>query len=87
MCIRDRLTGADVFIENQLFATLDTISRQLVLPKGKKVLLSDTVGFIGNLPHHLIAAFRATLEELQEADVLLHVIDGSNPYACLLYTS
>ncbi len=75
------LTGADVFIENQLFATLDTISRQLVLPKGKKVLLSDTVGFIGNLPHHLIAAFRATLEELQEADVLLHVIDGSNPYA------
>ena len=77
--LMNALTNAGTFVEDQLFATLDTISRQLVLPHGQEVLLSDTVGFIRNLPHHLIAAFRATLEELREADLLLQVIDGSDP--------
>jgi len=73
------LTRADVPVEDRLFATLDPTIRLLHLPEGKKVLLSDTVGFIRKLPHQLIAAFKATLEEVVEADLLLHVIDTSSP--------
>ena len=73
------LTEADVLAENKLFATLDTTTRKLELPSGRTILLSDTVGFIRNLPHHLVAAFRATLEEVVEADLLLHVMDASSP--------
>ncbi|BBH19784.1 GTPase HflX [Paenibacillus baekrokdamisoli] len=73
------LTNADVYVEDQLFATLDPTSRNLELPSGNEVVLTDTVGFIQNLPHDLIAAFRATLEEVLEADLVLHVIDSSSP--------
>jgi len=73
------LTGAKVFAENLLFATLDTTVRKLALPHGREVMLSDTVGFVADLPHDLVAAFRATLEEVLEADVILHVRDISNP--------
>lgn len=75
----NRLTAADVYIEDQLFATLDPTSRALELPSGKEVVLTDTVGFIQNLPHDLVAAFRATLEEANEADLILHVVDSSSP--------
>lgn len=74
----NRLTGADVYVENQLFATLDSVSRPIELPHGGKALLVDTVGFIRKLPHHLVDAFKATLEELTYADVLVHVIDASS---------
>ncbi len=74
-----QLTAADVLAEDKLFATLDPTSRGLVLPSGKEVVLTDTVGFIQNLPHDLVAAFRATLEEANEADLLLHVVDTSTP--------
>ncbi|MCJ8012567.1 GTPase HflX [Paenibacillus sp. KQZ6P-2] len=74
-----QLTSADVYIENQLFATLDPTSRTLELPGGSEVILTDTVGFIQNLPHDLVAAFRATLEEANEADLILHVVDASSP--------
>jgi GTP-binding protein HflX len=77
----NRLTGAEVYAENQLFATLDPTSRFLELPSGRQVLLTDTVGFIRNLPHHLVAAFRSTLEQVREADLLLHVVDSSHPEA------
>ncbi|MFX3636660.1 MAG: GTPase HflX [Candidatus Pristimantibacillus sp.] len=73
------LTSADVYVENQLFATLDPTSRTLELPNGREVVLTDTVGFIQNLPHDLVAAFRATLEEVNEADLVLHVVDSSSP--------
>lgn len=73
-----QLTEADVLAEDKLFATLDPTSRGLVLPSGKEVVLTDTVGFIQNLPHDLVAAFRATLEEANEADLLLHVVDTSS---------
>ncbi|WP_026675792.1 GTPase HflX [Fictibacillus gelatini] len=76
--IFNRLTEADSFEENQLFATLDPLTRQLKLPKGLNVLMTDTVGFIQDLPTSLIAAFRSTLEEAAEADLLVHVIDGSH---------
>ena len=72
-----QLTQADVYIENQLFATLDPTSRTLELPSGKEIVLTDTVGFIQNLPHDLVASFRATLEEANEADLILHVVDSS----------
>ncbi len=72
------LSGADTFIEDRLFATLDTLTREMSL-NGSRVRLIDTVGFIRKLPHHLVASFRATLEEAQDADVLLHVIDASHP--------
>ncbi|SFI32045.1 GTP-binding protein HflX [Paenibacillus sp. UNC496MF] len=72
------LTQADVYVENQLFATLDPTSRSWKLPSGKEVVLTDTVGFIQNLPHDLIAAFRATLEEVLEADLVLHVVDSAS---------
>jgi len=73
------LTGADVKAEDALFATLDTRTRRWHLPGWGPVLLSDTVGFIRDLPHHLIASFKATLEEARQADLLLHVADASNP--------
>jgi len=74
-----QLTDADVLAEDKLFATLDPTSRGLKLPSGKEIVLTDTVGFIQNLPHDLVAAFRATLEEAAEADLLLHVVDASSP--------
>jgi len=73
------LSNADVFIEDRLFATLDTTVRQVPITPSKKILLSDTVGFIRKLPPHLIASFRSTLAETAEADILLHVIDVSHP--------
>ncbi len=73
------LTGAGVLVEDKLFATLDPVVRRLELPGGQKALVSDTVGFIRKLPHHLMAAFRATLEEVRGADVIVHVIDVSDP--------
>ena len=73
------LSGSDLFIEDRLFATLDPATRKVELPMGSTVLITDTVGFIRKLPHDLVASFRATLEEAAEADLLLHVIDGSHP--------
>jgi GTP-binding protein HflX len=73
------LTGADVFVQDALFATLDTRTRRWQLPGWGPVLLSDTVGFIRDLPHHLIESFKATLEEARQAHLLLHVADASNP--------
>jgi len=73
------LAGGDVFVENRLFATLDSATRAVELEGGYRVLLTDTVGFIRKLPHHLVASFRATLEEISEADLLVHVIDVSSP--------
>lgn len=73
------LTDAGVFVEDKLFATLDPTVRKVVLPNGRPVLLIDTVGFITRLPTQLVAAFRATLEEVTEADVLVHIVDGSHP--------
>ncbi len=75
----NRLTGADIPANNRLFDTLDTTTRTLEISDTCTVLLSDTVGFIRKLPHHLVEAFKATLEELEYADLLLHVIDASNP--------
>lgn len=75
----NKLTDAGVLAEDKLFATLDTTARSLKLPGGTSVMLTDTVGFIRKLPHHLVQAFRATLEEMKYADILLHVLDASNP--------
>jgi GTP-binding protein HflX len=75
------LSGADVFVEDLLFATLDPLTRRITLPGGHRVLLTDTVGFIQKLPTQLVAAFRATLEELSEAALLLHVVDITHPNA------
>jgi len=72
------LTGADAFVEDRLFATLDPATRAAELEPGARVLLTDTVGFIRKLPHHLVASFRATLEEVTDADLLVHVIDGAH---------
>ncbi|MFL6583594.1 MAG: GTPase HflX [Chthoniobacterales bacterium] len=73
------LTGADLVAENKLFATLDPTTRSLTLPNKQRVLLTDTVGFLRKLPHTLIESFKATLEEVSEADLLLHVVDLSHP--------
>lgn len=73
------LTGADILAEDKLFATLDPTTRNLCLPSGQEILLTDTVGFIRKLPHHLIEAFKSTLEEAKYADMILHVVDASNP--------
>jgi GTP-binding protein HflX len=73
------LSGADLFVEDRLFATLDPATRTVELQPGTRALVTDTVGFIRRLPHHLVASFRATLEEAREADVLLHVVDASHP--------
>jgi len=75
------LSGADVLVEDKLFATLDPVTRRVALPHGAAFLLTDTVGFIQKLPTQLVAAFRATLEELAEADLLLHVVDITHPDA------
>jgi GTP-binding protein HflX len=74
-----RLTGAQVLVEDKLFATLDTTTRRVILPSGQILLLTDTVGFIRNLPHRLIEAFKATLEEAVLSDFLIHVLDASHP--------
>lgn len=73
------LSGSEVFVEDRLFATLDPTTRSVEVGEGYEVLLTDTVGFIRKLPHHLVASFRATLEEAEEADLLLHVVDSSHP--------
>lgn len=73
------LTGAGILAENKLFATLDPTTRGLELESGQQVLLTDTVGFISKLPHHLVEAFKSTLEEAVYADIILHVVDASNP--------
>ena len=75
----NHLTGANVLSENQLFATLDPTTRKLVREDGEEMLFTDTVGFIRKLPHHLIRAFRSTLEEAKYADIILHVVDSVNP--------
>lgn len=75
----NHLTGADILEEDKLFATLDATTRKLILPDKQEALLTDTVGFIRKLPHHLVEAFRSTLEEAKYADILIHVIDSSNP--------
>ena len=75
----NKLTGAGILAEDKLFSTLDPTTRALVLPGGEKVLLTDTVGFIRKLPHHLVEAFKSTLEEARYCDVILHVVDCSNP--------
>ena len=74
-----QLTGANVIVKDQLFATLDPTMRRLDLPEGAPIILVDTVGFIKELPHELVAAFRATLQEAKEADLILHIIDASDP--------
>jgi GTP-binding protein HflX len=75
----NRLTGSEVFAKDLLFATLDPTMRKLDLPSGRKIILSDTVGFISDLPTMLVAAFRATLEEVREADIIVHVRDIAHP--------
>jgi GTP-binding protein HflX len=74
------LAGSDVFVENRLFATLDPTTRLVPLNSAVSILMTDTVGFIRKLPHHLVASFKSTLEEITEADILLHVVDVSSPY-------
>jgi GTP-binding protein HflX len=75
----NRLTDAGVLVENRLFSTLDPRTRRLALPGGETVLVSDTVGFVRKLPHQLVEAFRSTLEEVRETDLLVHVVDASAP--------
>jgi GTP-binding protein HflX len=75
----NRMTGAEVLAKDMLFATLDPTMRGIILPSGRRIIASDTVGFISDLPHQLVAAFRATLEEVLEADLILHVRDISHP--------
>lgn len=77
--LMNALTGADAVVQNQLFATLDPLTRRLDFSDGRQALLTDTVGFIQRLPSRLVAAFRATLEEIESADLLLHVVDASSP--------
>src|SRR5699024_10095272 len=75
----NRLTGAGVLVQDQLFATLDTTVRRAETVEGRPYTLTDTVGFVRSLPHQLVEAFRSTLEEAADADLLLHVVDGSHP--------
>src|SRR5262249_11473160 len=75
----NRLTSADVLVEDRLFSTLDSTTRRLRLPGGETIVVSDTVGFVRRLPHQLVEAFRSTLEEVVAADLLLHVVDASDP--------
>jgi GTP-binding protein HflX len=79
--LMNALSGAGVLAEDRLFATLDPVTRRIRLPDGSQVLLTDTVGFIQKLPTQLVAAFRATLEELSDASLLLHVVDITDPNA------
>ena len=83
----NRLTASDVLAEDKLFATLDTTTRRMELPDGQKLLVTDTVGFIRNLPHNLVQSFRATLEEAIQADFLVHVIDASAAKAEEFYST
>ena len=76
----NRLTGARQIVRDSLFSTLDSVARRFTLPGREKVLFSDTVGFLHRLPHHLIEAFKATLEEVKQADILLHILDISSPF-------
>jgi GTP-binding protein HflX len=82
-----RLTGADVLIEDKLFATLDTTTRKIALPNKQPLLLTDTVGFVRKLPHQLVEAFNATLEEAAVADFLIHVLDASQPEVMEFYNT
>jgi GTPase len=82
-----KLTGADVLIEDKLFATLDTTTRKVALPSKQPLLLTDTVGFVRKLPHRLVEAFKATLEEAAQADFLLHLLDASAPEVMEFYTT
>jgi len=82
-----RLTGADVFIEDKLFATLDTTTRKIALPNKQPLLLTDTVGFVRRLPHGLVEAFRATLEEATLSDFLIHLLDASQPEVMEFYNT
>jgi GTP-binding protein HflX len=75
----NRLTGAGVLVEDALFATLDTTTRRVTTREGRVFTLSDTVGFVRHLPHQLVEAFRSTLEEVGQADLVLHVVDGAHP--------
>jgi GTP-binding protein HflX len=75
----NRLTDAGVLEQDKLFATLGTTTRKVEMERGHGIILSDTVGFIADLPHHLVASFRATLRDVQDADLLLHVVDSSDP--------
>src|SRR5687767_7025697 len=77
--LRGMTGSADVHVEDRLFATLDPLTREVQLGENSRALVTDTVGFIRKLPHHLVASFRATLEETRDADLLLHVVDGSHP--------
>jgi GTP-binding protein HflX len=79
--LMNALTGANVLAEDKLFATLDPTTRKLRMSNNQNILLSDTVGFLRKLPHHLVESFKATLEEVVEADLLLHVVDVSHPQA------
>ncbi len=83
----NKLTNSDVLAEDKLFATLDTTTRRLDLPDGQSMLVTDTVGFVRNLPHDLVQSFRATLEEAVLADFLIHVIDASSPHAVDFYNT
>lgn len=76
----NRLTGAGVLVEDALFATLDPTVRRIKTPSGRAITVTDTVGFVRHLPHQLVEAFRSTLEEVAEADVIVHVVDGSDPH-------
>ncbi len=78
-CLLRALSGADVLVEDKLFATLDPTTRRIALANGQEILLSDTVGFVRRLPHHLVEAFKATLEEAALADLIIHVLDATNP--------
>lgn len=82
-----RLTGAEVFVEDKLFATLDTTTRKIALPNKQPLLLTDTVGFVRNLPHQLVEAFNATLEEAALSDFLIHVLDASQPEVMEFYNT
>jgi GTP-binding protein HflX len=82
-----RLTDADVLVEDKLFATLDTTTRKVALPSRQPLLLTDTVGFVRNLPHRLVEAFKATLEEAAQADFLLHLLDASAPEVMEFYST
>jgi len=78
-CLMNRLTGAEVYVADRLFATLDSTVRRLELPSGAAAMLADTVGFVAKLPHELVEAFKGTLEQVVDADLLLHVVDASHP--------
>ena len=79
--LMNTLTKAEVFVADQLFATLDPTTRRIQMPSGKEALLTDTVGFIQKLPTTLVPAFRATLEEITESDIIVHVVDSAHPHA------